>query len=118
MEDVYDGHATAIRAFLLSLLRDDDLAREVMPNLFCKIAGRPKLLDGVRNERSFLLRLAHNQAIDLLRRHSAVVRKKEALAESAPSPFAPVTDPDEQARSFTFPGPKSHNLRAKTFCWR
>jgi len=68
-----------------------------MQDLFSKIADREHLLNGVRNDRSFLLRLAHNQAIDMIRRRTSHQRKKDVLADSTPSPFAPSPDPDEQA---------------------
>ena len=65
--------------------------------MFCKIAQRGNLLTDVRNERSFLFRLAHNQAIDLIRHRVSHERRNAALAETLDSPFAPSSDPDEQA---------------------
>ena len=41
--------------------------RDLLQELFVKLARRPQLLDKVRDERAFLLRLAHNLAIDLMR---------------------------------------------------
>lgn len=97
LEAVYDRHAKAIHAFLLGVFRDGDFSQEVIQDLFHKIGTREDLLENARNERSFLLRLAHNQAIDLIRRRTSHERKKDALADSVPSPFAPSPDPDEQA---------------------
>ena len=65
---LYDDHAPALFAFLLNLLRNEADTFDVMQDLFIKLGRRPGLLEGVRDERGFLLRLAHNAAIDLIRR--------------------------------------------------
>jgi RNA polymerase sigma-70 factor, ECF subfamily len=54
------------------------------------------LLMGVRDHRAFLLRLAHNLAIDLMRRR-ATREKHHAVLTSEMDVFAPSSDPDEQA---------------------
>jgi RNA polymerase sigma-70 factor (ECF subfamily) len=54
------------------------------------------LLDGVREERAFLIRLAHNAAIDLIRRRGTRERTKENFADEIISPFAPTSNPDEK----------------------
>ena len=51
----------------------------------------------VREERAFLLRLAHNLAIDLIRRRTARDRNYERLAGENLSAFAPAANPDERA---------------------
>ena len=43
-----------------------------------------------------LIRLAHNAAIDLMRRRGTRDRTKENFAAEIISPFAPANDPDEQ----------------------
>ncbi len=59
-------------------------------------AGVPGLLQGVREERGFLLRMAHNAAIDLIRRHDARERNYAQLAREQIWLFAKSPDPDEQ----------------------
>ena len=49
----------------------------------------------VRQERAFLVRLAHNAAIDWLRRRGSRQRTRDRFAEARVSPFAPASDPDE-----------------------
>jgi RNA polymerase sigma-70 factor (ECF subfamily) len=55
------------------------------------------LLDGVLDQRGFLLRLAHNLAIDLIRRRASRAKKCEEFAAETCAIFATQTDPDEQA---------------------
>lgn len=94
IEGLYDDHASALFAFLMNLLRNEADTQDVMQELFIKLACRPGLLDNVRDERGFLLRLSHNLAIDLMRRRDTRERNYDELARQPL--FAPGTDPDEQ----------------------
>jgi RNA polymerase sigma-70 factor, ECF subfamily len=96
-ERLYDGHAQAVFAFLLNFTRHEADTRDLLQELFVKLAGDPSLLDGVRDERAFLLRLAHNLAIDLIRRRGTRERHHEQLAGEAVPIFAPAPEADEGA---------------------
>ena len=93
---LYDGHAQALFAFLLNFTRNEADTRDLLQELFVKLAQRPVLLDGIRDERSFLLRLAHNLAIDLMRRRAARQKHNEQFAGEPTELFAPVLEPDER----------------------
>jgi RNA polymerase sigma-70 factor (ECF subfamily) len=97
LERLYDEHAQAIFAFVLNLLRHEADTRDVLQELFTKIARDGRLLEGVKDQRGFLLRLAHNQAIDLIRRRAARTRNYEQLAAGNIAIFATTDDPDQQA---------------------
>lgn len=88
LEHLYDEHASALFAFLLNFTRSEADTRDALHDVFLKLARRPGLLDNVTDVRAFLLRLAHNRAVDLFRR-----RRGEPLDE-APPLFAPTGDPD------------------------
>ena len=94
---LYDDHAQALFAFLLNLTRDEEDTRDVLQEVFTKLARRPERLRAARDERAFLIRLAHNAAIDLMRRRGARHRHYEQFAAEPFSLFAPADDPDEQA---------------------
>ena len=94
---LYDAHAPALFGVLLQLTRDEGDTRDLLQDIFVKLARRPGLLDGVENPRAFLLRLAHNAALDLFRRRGAHGRRVEALATGGASPFARTGEPDESA---------------------
>ena len=93
---LYDEHAQPLFAFLLNLTRDEADTRDLLQEIFVKLAREEKILDGVREERAFLVRLAHNAAIDLMRRRGTRERTKENFAAEIISPFAPTRDPDEE----------------------
>lgn len=97
LERLYDAHADALFAFLLNFMRDEADTRDVLQEVFIKLARHPALLRGARNERSFLIRLAHNAAIDLMRRHGAREKYHEQFAEEPEKIFAATSDPDEAA---------------------
>lgn len=96
IERLYDDHASALFAFLLNLLRSEADVQDVMQELFIKLARRPNLLNEVRDERGFLLRLAHNLAIDLMRRRGTRDKNYERLAREPVALFASAENPDER----------------------
>jgi RNA polymerase sigma-70 factor (ECF subfamily) len=97
LERVYDAHAQPVFAFLLSFLRNEADARDLLQELFVKLAANPNILKGAHDERAYLLRLAHNLAIDNLRRKGSREKRIEQLADESADLFAPAADPDEKA---------------------
>jgi RNA polymerase sigma-70 factor, ECF subfamily len=97
LERLYDEHAQALFAFLMNLTRDVEDTREVMQEVFIKLARQPGILDGARDQRAFLLRLAHNTAIDLMRRRGTRAKYQERFGLEEMSLFAVSSDPDEAA---------------------
>src|SRR5580658_9740495 len=95
IEQLYDDHAPSLFAFLLNFTRDESDTRDLLQEIFIKIAREPELFKGVHNERAFLIRLAHNLAIDLIRRRDTRTRTKENFAAERISLFASASDPDE-----------------------
>ena len=95
LRQIYDEHSPSLFAFVLNLTRSEADTRDVLQELFLKLALRPDQLLVVREPRAWLLRLAHNLAIDAMRRragHDHAVER--AAAEPAPL-FAAAPNPDE-----------------------
>ena len=97
LKRLYDEHVQALHGFLLHFTRNDADACDLLQDLFCKLAARPELLDGLRDERAFLLRLAHNLAVDLIRQRSSLQKRYEGFAAESPDLFLPDSDHDDQA---------------------
>lgn len=99
LERLYDDHAQALFAFLLNLTRDEQDTRDLLQEIFVRISRQPDLLRAVREERAFLIRLAHNSAIDLMRRRGTRRKYQDefGVETERASPFAPAADPDAQA---------------------
>ena len=96
IERLYDEHAQPLYAFLLNFTRDEQDTRDLLQEIFIKLAREPRLLDGVREERAFLIRLARNAAIDLIRRRGTREKTKENFAAETIPIFAPANNPDEK----------------------
>jgi RNA polymerase sigma-70 factor (ECF subfamily) len=94
---LYDAHAPALFAFLLNLTHHEADTRDALQEIFRRLAARPDALRGVRDERGWLLRLAHNLAVDALRRRDARTRAHDALAAEVADLFADAGDPDQAA---------------------
>ncbi len=98
LERLYDEHAQALFAFLINFTRDEEDTREVLQEVFVKLAKQPALLNAARDTRAFLVRLAHNLAIDVMRRHGARARYEEQFGAEAPA-VVTAPGPDEAACS-------------------
>jgi RNA polymerase sigma-70 factor, ECF subfamily len=97
LQRLYDEHAQALFAFLLNFTRSEDDTREILQEIFIKLARQPVLLSGARDLRAFLLRLSHNSAIDLLRRRGTRGKYHEQFGAEQISAFADPDNPDERA---------------------
>ena len=93
LERVYDDHAQALFGFLLNLTRNEEDTRDLLQELFVKLSCQPNLMANARDHRAYLLRLAHNGAIDLFRRRAV----REKYQDDAPELFAETANPDEKA---------------------
>ena len=78
LADLYDAHAQALFAFLLNFTRNEADARDVLQEVFAKLTRQAGGLQAIREMRPFLLRLAHNLAVDSGRRRQT--RDKYHLA--------------------------------------
>ena len=94
---LYDAHAPGLFAFLLNVTRNEADTRDVMQEVFLKLARRPALLDGVREMRAWLLQLAHRHAIDASRRRGRHERAVERAAVEPQEIFATTEEADGQA---------------------
>jgi RNA polymerase sigma-70 factor (ECF subfamily) len=97
LQRLYDEHAQALFAFLLNFTRDENDTRDLLQEIFTRLAREPGLLRGAREERPFLIRLAHNAAIDSMRRHGTRQKYHDQFAGEEASVFAADANPDVTA---------------------
>lgn len=95
LEELYDKHAQALYGFALDLTRNEADTRDILQDLFVKVAHQPRILKGVRQVRAYLLRLIHNAAIDMMRRRATRAKYADGAANDAPEVFEPSNDADE-----------------------
>lgn len=97
LAELYDRHADTLFCFLISFTNSEDESREVLQELFARIAKGKLNLDRADNLKSYLIKSARNLAIDLTRRRQTRDRTAQQLL-SAPQTriFAEAADPDAE----------------------
>jgi RNA polymerase sigma-70 factor (ECF subfamily) len=83
VEALYACHAAELRAYLTGLLRDPELAADVLQATFLRAVelGHTASRD---NARSWLFRVAHNEAIDRRRRQVIEGKSLQQVVQQAP----------------------------------
>jgi len=71
LDDVYREHAPALFRFLIRLTQNEAETKDVLQEIFVRLAKSPGMLDGVVAPRSYVFRLAHRLVIDRHRRDQA-----------------------------------------------
>ncbi|MBX3733246.1 MAG: sigma-70 family RNA polymerase sigma factor [Verrucomicrobiae bacterium] len=97
LEPLYDAHAAALFAYALQLTRSETEARDVLQEVFMRLARREILPADLRDARAFLLRMTHHVVVDTVRRRDSRRRTEDAMATEPVALFAPTIDPDEAA---------------------
>ena len=95
LESLYDQHATALTGFLVALTGSVVEARDVLQDVFVRLARSGETADAPREPRAFLLTLARRAAVDRLRREGSRQRRHLAAAVDARL-LAPAADPDAE----------------------
>lgn len=67
-DELFERHRRGLLAYVVGLLGDRALAEDVVQDCFVQLARSAERLDPSRGVRPWLYRVAHNRAIDLLRR--------------------------------------------------
>jgi RNA polymerase sigma-70 factor (ECF subfamily) len=91
---IYDAHAPGLFHYFVSFTKTDTDARDLLQELFIKLARGPE--QTMRSEKAFLYRLAHNLAIDWLRRRATRQDSVERLSEETGIGLQHAPDPDAE----------------------
>lgn len=83
LAEIYDAHADALYAHLSSLLRDEAAVKDVLQEVFLRLARDTTPLDRATNRRAYLLRLTHNLAVDTFRRRETRERREAEFVAAA-----------------------------------
>ncbi len=96
LAQLYDEHARALFCFLLDFLGHEADARDVLQEVFVRVARGEQRRGALRSERGWLVAMARNLAIDLSRRRGSRERNYEVYRGEL-SAIGPAADPDERA---------------------
>lgn len=94
LEDIYRDHAPALFRFLIRLTGNEAETKDLLQEIFIRLAKSPRMLDDVSATRSYLFRLAHRLVIDRHRREQTRQLYEYRANEEQPSSSHPdpVTD--------------------------
>jgi RNA polymerase sigma-70 factor (ECF subfamily) len=84
LQDVIETHSAAVYGMARRVLGDSALADEVAQDTFMAVWRRPGAFDPSRgNLRTFVLGVAHNKAVDLVRKEQRLSRARDVLIQEA-----------------------------------
>ncbi len=92
LEHLYDAHASGLFHYLVTFTKGEADARDLLQELFIKLARGVKM--ELQSEKAFLYRLAHNLAIDWLRRRKVRWDSEERLVKELDEGGQRAPDPD------------------------
>lgn len=93
LERLYDSHAGGLFHYLVSFTKTEADARDLLQELFIKLA-RGAAREDVQSEKAWIYRLAHNLAVDWLRRRKVRWDAEEKLIGEMEGRHHAATDPD------------------------
>lgn len=97
LERLYTAHAEAAFLFLLSLTHSEADTKDLLQDLFVRLARKLPADDTIRNERSWLLTVAYRMFADSCRRRGAYTEALDRFASEPLVFFESAPDPDDAA---------------------
>lgn len=94
LERLHDEHVTVMYQHGMAMLRNEAAVRDLLQDIFLKLARSGGQAVGTEKERSYLMQMVHHGAIDQIRRGK--VRQEHAAREEEPL-FESSPDPDREA---------------------
>ena len=98
LERLYDEHADAAFGLFLKFARNEEDARDLLQDWLMKIS-KQAIPDGIKNEKSWLLKIAYRLAVDWSRKNKSRNRTVDQAADhwlTSFSGFCPENDPDRE----------------------
>jgi RNA polymerase sigma-70 factor (ECF subfamily) len=86
---LYDAHAPVLFRFLIRLTGDEAVVKDILQDVFIRLAREPDLLRDVAAPRSYLFRMAHRLTIDHARREEAQARYAQRAQDEGEQAVAP-----------------------------
>ncbi len=119
VERWYEEYKLGIYRFALSLLRDAQLAEDVLQETFAKALGNPFSIPTPGKEKAWLYRVARNLCMDILRKRSREAEAPPEIAAPAGQNWeflemlAPLTQSEQELVSLKILGGFTHKEIAK-----
>lgn len=100
MRQIYERHSSAVAAFAAARLRDRSKAADVLHDVMLSVWRRPEAFSGRSSFRTFLLTMARNKAIDIIRREARIDYGDDGdtLVDHEPTPESLVSAAEDRDR--------------------
>jgi RNA polymerase sigma-70 factor (ECF subfamily) len=95
LERLYDAYASGLFHYLVTFTKTEADAQDLLQEIFIRLARGEKV--DLQNEQAYLFRLAHNLAIDWLRRRKVRWDSREQLLREKDGGETRAVDPDAQS---------------------
>lgn len=92
LEQLYDAHASALFHYFLGFVRAESDAKDLLQELFMKLALQP--VPRVESSKAWVWKMAHNLAVDWLRRARSRQTAEDASVLDVSAWFQTGPDPD------------------------
>jgi RNA polymerase sigma-70 factor (ECF subfamily) len=91
-EALYHLYSHRLLLYLIKLLKSEDVACEVLQDVFIKVWNNRKNIDTTQSFRSYLFRIAENCVYDFFRKAARDKKMQEALIRNACKDYNPVEE--------------------------
>ncbi len=85
-EQLYHLYSVRILKKLIALLKDEEIAKEVLQDIFITLWEKRRHIDAERSLRSYLFRIAENRIVDVFRKASRDRKLRERLVSLSLTP--------------------------------
>lgn len=82
IEELYKEHYTYLRNFLIGLTKNDEVADDIIQDLFAKMLTDPSKIQQVTNMKGWLVKVAKNTLLDHYRKKRPELLYDESIIES------------------------------------
>ncbi len=89
---IFDRHWDRLYNYMLSLTKSSEVAEEIAADVFLKLWTGRELLPGIHNLEAFLLRVAHNKAMDFFTVTARHAKYQKMIFEAIRQPEVPGAD--------------------------
>ena len=91
-EKLYSLYSDRLLAWLLKLLKSEDIASEVLQDVFIKVWHNRQQIDAEQSFRSYLFRIAENLAYNFFRKAARDKKLQAVLIHSACKEYSPIEE--------------------------
>lgn len=91
-EQLYNLYSLRLYRFLLKLIKDEEIAQDLLQDVFIKIWEKREMLDPAKSFRPYLFRIAENNVIDFFRKAACDKKLEMKLAAACTEMYSHIEE--------------------------